>query len=318
MNYKYYINEGSFQEKSSEIIQFDGNVIPQLNPVTGTPMETVSYGEILFPVSFQEGQITFNVSFKSVRLETCAGVIINYHNLNGVHSYYRVGISNQFGAYYLDYYDGQTTRRLLTGGTSSLQAEKIYEIRVTLKGSILSFSINDVELFAYSNYYPFNGLGSHGLYVQNGNEAFFSNIVINKNAPKVFCIMKFEKDFEVLYTDVISPQCEKKGLKAIKADEIYASSSIIQDIIREISEAAIIIADITMDNPNVFYELGYAHALNKPTILLADSEKRAQLPFDVSGYRTIFYSNTIGGKREIETHIRKYIENICSVIPILR
>lgn len=314
---KYYINQGSFHEKSAGKIQFDGSVLSQLNPITGIPVETISYGEILFPASFQEGQITFNISFKGVRPETCAGVIINYHNLNGLISYYRVGISNQFGAYYLDYYDGQTTKRLLIGGTSSLQAGKVYEIRVTLKGSILSFSINGVELFAYSNYYPFNNFGGHGLYVQNDNEAVFSNIVINRNTPKVFCIMKFEKDFEVLYKEVISPQCEEKGLHAIKADEVYASSSIIQDIIREISEAAIIIADITMDNPNVFYELGYAHALNKPTILLADSEKRTQLPFDVSGYRTIFYSNTIGGKREIETHICKYIESICSVISIL-
>ena len=65
-----------------------------------------------------------------------------------------------------------------------------------------------------------------------------------------------------------------------------------------------------MDNPNVFYELGYAHALQKPTILLADIDKRDRLPFDISGYRTIFYSNTIAGKKEIESHLRKYMENI--------
>lgn len=318
MDFKYFINQGNFQENNDGKIRFKGNVIPQLNPVTGVSMEIVSYGEILFPASFQEGQISFNVLFKHIRPETCAGVLINYHNLNGLVSYYRVGILNQFGAYFLDYCDGQTTNRLLTGGMPLLQAETAYEIRVALRGSMLSFSINDVELFVYSNYYPFNGFGGYGLYVQNDNETVLSDIVINRNNPKVFCIMKFEKDFEVLYKEVISPQCEKKGLRAIKADEIYASSSIIQDIIREISEAAIIIADITMDNPNVFYELGYAHALNKPTILLADSEKREQLPFDVSGYRTIFYSNTIGGKREIETHICKYIESIYPTIPILR
>jgi nucleoside 2-deoxyribosyltransferase len=65
-----------------------------------------------------------------------------------------------------------------------------------------------------------------------------------------------------------------------------------------------------MDNPNVFYELGYAHALNKPTILLADINKRDRLPFDISGYRTVFYENSIGGKKEIEKKLRKYIENI--------
>lgn len=317
MNLQYYVNQGDFQEKSNGELQFDGKVVSQAPSITGTPIETISYGEILFPASFQEGEIIFNVLFESVRPETCAGVIINHNNLNGFVSYYCVGISNQFGSYYLDYCNGQTTNRLLIGGNTSLQAEKAYKIRVALRGNILSFSINGVELFTYSNYFPYNGFGGCGLYVQNDNKTVFRDITIKRNNPKVFCIMKFEKDFEVLYKEVISPQCEGKGLHAIKADEIYTSSSIIQDIIKEISEAAIIIADITMDNPNVFYELGYAHALNKPTILLADSAKRAQLPFDVSGYRTIFYSNTIGGKREIETHICKYIESICSAMPIL-
>jgi len=55
----------------------------------------------------------------------------------------------------------------------------------------------------------------------------------------------------------------------------------------------VVIAEITAPNQNAFYELGYARALNKPTILLA--EQRRQLPFDVRGYRCLFYENTIGG-----------------------
>ena len=74
--------------------------------------------------------------------------------------------------------------------------------------------------------------------------------------------------------------------------------------------ASIIIADITMDNPNVFYELGYSHAIGKNTILLADAEKRQKMPFDISGFRTIFYSNSIAGKREIERNLNNYIETI--------
>ena len=91
--------------------------------------------------------------------------------------------------------------------------------------------------------------------------------------------------------------------------------SILQDIIQDISNASIIIADVTMDNPNVFYELGFAHALKKPTILLADIEKREKLPFDISGYRTIFYSNTIGGKSEIEETLIRYLKTILGKTP---
>ncbi len=61
-------------------------------------------------------------------------------------------------------------------------------------------------------------------------------------------------------------------------------------------------------NQNVFYELGYAHALGKPTILLA--EKGKQLPFDVSGYRYLCYENSIGGKRKVDEALRKHLAAI--------
>ena len=68
----------------------------------------------------------------------------------------------------------------------------------------------------------------------------------------------------------------------------------------------LIIAEISQSNPNVFYEVGYAHALNKPTILIA--EKTTKLPFDVSPFRTLFYENTIAGKQKIEDGLKKHIE----------
>jgi hypothetical protein len=66
-----------------------------------------------------------------------------------------------------------------------------------------------------------------------------------------------------------------------------------------------VIAEITPPNPNVFYELGYAHALDKPTILLA--ERSSKLPFDVSGYRCIMYDNSIKGKSGLETLLRNHL-----------
>jgi nucleoside 2-deoxyribosyltransferase len=73
-----------------------------------------------------------------------------------------------------------------------------------------------------------------------------------------------------------------------------------------------IIAEITPPNQNVFYELGYVHALRKPTILLADRDK--QLPFDISGYRCLFYENTIGGKAKVEEGLRKHLDAILGKI----
>ena len=67
-------------------------------------------------------------------------------------------------------------------------------------------------------------------------------------------------------------------------------------------------AEITPPNQNVFYELSYAHALAKPTILLAERGK--QLPFDISGYRVLFYDNTIGGKTQVEDGLKKHLTAI--------
>lgn len=60
----------------------------------------------------------------------------------------------------------------------------------------------------------------------------------------------------------------------------------------------------------MFYELGYSHALRKPTILLANREETDRLPFDLSGFRVIFYDNTIRGKSSIESDLRGHLLTI--------
>jgi nucleoside 2-deoxyribosyltransferase len=98
------------------------------------------------------------------------------------------------------------------------------------------------------------------------------------------------------------------GLQAHRADETYSPGLIIADIVKQISESKIVIAEITEANPNVYYEVGYSHAINKPTILIAD--KGIKLPFDVSAFRTLFYENSIGGKNKIEKGLREFLRNI--------
>jgi nucleoside 2-deoxyribosyltransferase len=84
---------------------------------------------------------------------------------------------------------------------------------------------------------------------------------------------------------------------------------IVDDIIRSLRDSSVVIADITPDNPNVYYEVGYAHALGTPTILLSD-RTRSRLPFDVSGLRTIFYNNTIAGKRDVEEALTRHLTTL--------
>ena len=121
--------------------------------------------------------------------------------------------------------------------------------------------------------------------------------------------MQFTQEYNDLYEQVIIPVISKYNMNCIRADDIYTATPILADIINEIKAASIVIADITPDNPNVFYELGFAHALNKPTIVLSEKQ-RTKLPFDVSGLRTIFYDNSIAGKAKVEQTLTKFIEKI--------
>ena len=135
------------------------------------------------------------------------------------------------------------------------------------------------------------------------------NFRVESAKPVVFVVMQFTDDYNSLYREVIKPTCEKFEYAVVRADDTFTSGLIIEDITNSIRDAAIVIADITPDNPNVFYEVGYAHGIGKPTLLLSD-KKRDSLPFDVSGFRTLFYDNTIGGKRVVEERLTKHLEHI--------
>ena len=96
----------------------------------------------------------------------------------------------------------------------------------------------------------------------------------------------------------------------VRADEVNGPGFIIADIVREIAAAQLVIADISPTNPNVYFEVGYAFALAKPTVLLA--RKGTALPFDVAGFRVLFYEDTIGGKRKLEEGLRRHLDAILS------
>src|SRR5260221_13512594 len=88
--------------------------------------------------------------------------------------------------------------------------------------------------------------------------------------PFVFVLMPFSDDFQDVYKLGIKAAAEEAGAYAERVDEqMYKESSIIDRITNQINKADVIVADMTGGNANVFYEVGYAHALNKTVLLLA-------------------------------------------------
>ena len=179
-------------------------------------------------------------------------------------------------------------------------------VKLQVLGSRIELFVNEVKVCSKLQNIS---KGPVELFLRGSQKIEVRNIKATAGKPQAFVVMQFSDAFNALYTDVIKPTCEQFGLKAIRADDIYKSGLIINDIARLIEEASVIIADVTTDNPNVFYEVGYAHGIKKATILLSD-RTREKLPFDVSGFRTLFYDNTIGGKGDVEVRLKAHLENI--------
>ena len=121
--------------------------------------------------------------------------------------------------------------------------------------------------------------------------------------PHAFVIMPFGKkkgadgsmyDFNSIYSQLIKPALEMAGFEPFRADEETASGDILTDMFQELLLADLCIADMSIDNANVFYELGIRHAFRKRGIVHIQAG-RAYMPFDVFNVRTIPYHITPEG-----------------------
>ncbi len=121
--------------------------------------------------------------------------------------------------------------------------------------------------------------------------------------PHAFVIMPFGKkkgvdgaiyDFNAIYSQLIKPALEMAGFESFRADEEDTSGDILTDMFQELLLADLCIADMSIDNANVFYELGIRHAFRKRGIVHIQAG-RSSMPFDVFNVRTIPYHITPEG-----------------------
>lgn len=102
-----------------------------------------------------------------------------------------------------------------------------------------------------------------------------------------FVIMPFGGRLDAYYSTIYCPAIEAAGLEPHRADDLFRPSTIVNDIWAYTKKAKVMLADLTGKNANVFYELGLAHALAKPVILVAESME--DIPFDLRALRIILY-----------------------------
>jgi hypothetical protein len=108
-----------------------------------------------------------------------------------------------------------------------------------------------------------------------------------KPKDKCFVISPFGGWNDDYYTEIFQPSIKAAGLEPARADDLFRSSNIVHDIWHLVSSARVLLADLTGKNANVFYELGLAHAAQKPVLLL--TQTLDDIPFDLQALRVITY-----------------------------
>lgn len=254
-------------------------------------------------IEFESGDISFKVTLKDkfgmcqVIIGTDTGADLNI----GTNTNDRL-----FGIVKFDRLANKWELLAGSGNSDNLEIDKEYDFRISVNGSVIRLFVNEIQVATCIHEVRQNQIQ---IAFSSSEEIVVKDFKVSKVKPKAFVVMQFSEEYNELFNEVIKPVCEDFGLECERADDYYTTNMIIEDIISSITSASVVIADITPDNPNVFYEVGYSHAISKPTILLCD-KKRNKLPFDLSSFRTLFYDNTIAGKTQVETRLRKYLQTI--------
>ena len=268
----------------------------------GRPLYNV--GNFVCDQHFGGGSISAQVQFDDpLEIEACE-LILYYHP--PTQAFITAGLGGA-GLCAVRSFTGQWRTFGSVGDRTQLRPGVSYDLLISARGSQVSIRLDGVNVLTANLPIPLPR-GQAGVWCMGARDIRISNFTVTREKPKAFVVMQFTPPYNELYTDVIRPVCDELGLQAVRTDETFGPGLIIADIARQIVESNVVIADITPANPNVYYEVGHAHALGKPTILIA--EKPTQLPFDVSPFRTLFYENTIGGKARVEAGLRKHLEAI--------
>jgi ActR/RegA family two-component response regulator len=196
--------------------------------------------------------------------------------------------------------------------------EKLNAAQPEAKAIVLSaYEMDDdiVNMLDRVSVYGYVSKGGSGNYIK----AVLSELdrLREEDPPKqCFVIMPFSKtkscsaeQWKDIFDNTIKPAVENAGFnyKCFRAN--LAIGNIVKDILDNLNNAEVVIADMTDKNPNVFYELGVRHALKNATILITQNIK--DIPFDLRHYATLQYDwTTQDGKDRFKVEIKKVLGEI--------
>jgi hypothetical protein len=127
----------------------------------------------------------------------------------------------------------------------------------------------------------------------------------SETIPDVFVLMPFQRGMQNVYEQGLKKAAQDLQLSIARADDLKSLEHIMDDVWKSIYAARFIIADCTNGNPNVFYEMGIAHTLGKPMLLITQTP--ATIPFDIRQVRFIGYKKSSKGLQELTTNVRAFL-----------
>jgi hypothetical protein len=138
----------------------------------------------------------------------------------------------------------------------------------------------------------FSGEIAHHKWGRGSSADFFKSIGVRTSEPVdetlAFVLTPFNEKYNSQYS-VIKQVVTDLGFRCSRGDDSNLSSNILGHIVQQITKSRIVIANISGRNPNVFYELGIAHALGKPVLIV--SESLADIPFDINSSRILAFED---------------------------
>lgn len=190
--------------------------------------------------------------------------------------------------------------RVEYNSTRSQLEQDFYRAEKKLSSSYVGFS-------TISNVYN-QRLGDVNLSTRAFNDTFFVNMGFNLeqmeiDPDSVFCLMPFHPNYNKVYNSIMRATNNAR-FKCHRGDENYSAGEILRHSVELILKSQIVIAVLDGRNSNVFYELGIAHSVGKPVILIA--EEKSEIPFDLNSNRFIFYNSSI----ELENKLEKALKSI--------
>jgi len=210
-------------------------------------------------------------------------------------------------------YKGKTVTLYMQSGYSGTDLEKILieqgreDIDITERDKRTK---RDYE--QYRKYFrEFNGVLIN-YYEPDPLIEHFRDILDNENIKDptkhkdIFVIMSFDAEMNNIYTEIkIAGKLIDEQINIHRVDEQGGATYAISNaILNKINEAELIICDLTKNKQNVYFELGYAMAKNKPIIIVA--EKGTDIKFDVAGYKILFYKDVTDLKEKLQSNLKSF------------